>query len=310
MLAFTVDEFELFLGKKSFPKMSNLPVLSDDFSLEEQVPTLFRGCHLQELHLELSQIQGRPEDKSYSGGVLHLTSLCKRAFDYEVTNSKREQFQDKRTCVVAYDTKILLRNGEFEPDIVDSDAKTPLESLQKCSQIRWYERPKGSRINAIKFINYQGKVYFKEQIDALIDKYDTKEVIEPSYWVINNLVTKKDRYIKADMSKSGNVYLQELDPPYGYRIQNTLVFDSSKHQYLSFYGYTYKAIGEFTISKCEPFDGTELQGAPISMLSHVLSWLEMTSLEGCSSQVPLEDCGTDSFKYHTLIEPVYPILYS
>ena len=102
-------------------------------------PILFRGAHLAELdiNLKLSEIQGRPEDTSYNGNVLHLAGDYPTAVRYAVTNSYRD-FPDKRVAIMVYDTSELAKYGTFGPDIVDGSASmTPLESLQHCSQVRW-----------------------------------------------------------------------------------------------------------------------------------------------------------------------------
>ena len=37
-----------------------------------------------------------------------------------------------------YDTSILLKYGNFEPDIIDGKgANTAIESISKCRQLRW-----------------------------------------------------------------------------------------------------------------------------------------------------------------------------
>jgi hypothetical protein len=88
------------LGK--FPSLSN-----EKIGVIPKI--LFRGCHVSELSNKVSL-----EDKTYDGNIIHLTTTYERAFSYATGNSRREQFDDKRVCVVIYDTEILLENGTRE----------------------------------------------------------------------------------------------------------------------------------------------------------------------------------------------------
>lgn len=84
------------------------------FLLEKLYPILFRGSHLAELNptINLSEIQGRPEDDSYDGNIIHLTSSLHTALCYAKDNADRP-FPDKRTAVMIYDTAALNQYGTF-----------------------------------------------------------------------------------------------------------------------------------------------------------------------------------------------------
>lgn len=133
-------------------KLRDLSLRVTKYEVSKMYPVLFRGAHVAELDpkLNLRQIQGRPEDTSYNGNVLHLTSDFTRAIAYAVTNARRD-LPDKKVAIMVYDTDILLKYGTnsnekdviksvgFGPGVIDGNVlMTALESLKHCSQVRWY----------------------------------------------------------------------------------------------------------------------------------------------------------------------------
>lgn len=140
----TLEELHLLIGSISNTKVKELSdkiiknYPCDNINISESYPILFRGGHLSELNesVNLDQIQGRPEDNSYNGGIIHLTNSLLKALCYANSNKIRP-FTGK-TAVMLYDTSILSNFGSFEPDIVDGkDTITAIESINKCQQVRW-----------------------------------------------------------------------------------------------------------------------------------------------------------------------------
>ncbi|CAN5658146.1 hypothetical protein BH23THE1_BH23THE1_34030 [soil metagenome] len=135
-------------------KELSLQSLNPGHDLITIYPVLFRGCHVAELdlNLPLNKLQGRPEDTSYNGNIIHLTNSYEHACGYASANRNRD-FSDKRMCIAVYDTAQLAKYGTFEPDINDAKAEmSPIESLQYCKQLRWFndhEKGQQERLSAL-----------------------------------------------------------------------------------------------------------------------------------------------------------------
>ena len=130
------DEVEQIRFHRGIPQVKGV----SNSEVAQKYPILFRGCHLAELSPDilLSQIQGRPEDTSYNGNVIHFTHDLPLAIRYCLTNASRP-FPDTTTIVTMYNANILAEYGTFGPDLVDSsESNTAIQSLQQCKQVRWY----------------------------------------------------------------------------------------------------------------------------------------------------------------------------
>lgn len=289
MIAYTKNEFNDLLIEKGIPILSHLiksecnygsPVPFDnEVPLDVQVPVLFRGCHLAELHrdVNLSNIQGRPEDTSYNGDILHLTSEPRIAFEYAEDNASRKQFEDKRVCIVAYNTRKLSMIGWLDADIVDSNnAKSQIESLKACMEIRWrcgFQTTQIERLDAIEFILYQCKMYKKEDLQELIDQ-PTNETVKTrqedealiKHYEVENPLTHRKHYLQVVQHSSGH-YVSE----YEMKTRATkVVFNPLMHRYLSIGGHTYMSDYDIVIRECEVDDhlGEFVKGTPSKWFHH------------------------------------------
>ncbi len=174
----------------------------------EKYPILYRGSHLSELDpkLPLSKIQGRPNDKSYSGYILHLSNSFLLAKGYSLSNASLA-FKDSRTSVMLYDTKILYENGVFEtlfaeeiiPDPMNTKSfirtgiykyfyETIDESLMVAKEVRWKnEEPDGQEKRLLALIGvYTDKFIPKHELifDTLeIPETPNCEVVEKYYFI-------------------------------------------------------------------------------------------------------------------------------
>lgn len=113
------EMFQVYTPKQYIKLLTNLgyhifdEIIPKDFLDVPKSKLLFRGSHIAELSpsLSLSKIQGRPEDNSYSGNVLHMTNSYIKAYLYAIDNSSRI-FSDKRVGVMASDVENFL-NVEY-----------------------------------------------------------------------------------------------------------------------------------------------------------------------------------------------------
>lgn len=210
---------------------------------------LFRGCHVSELSnkVSLKDIQGRPEDTTYNGNIIHLTTTYERAFSYGTDNSRREQFDDKRVCVAVYDTEILLENGIFLPDIGEGCFTNIEDSINNFQQIRWSsieENAQAKRLSAILFIVFNNEVFYPKDLDYLLDynpipqpinnipiycRLECKEAEIVNYLAINNRI---DVVPINNIPKILSVKREHLVLPGHYIIINKFVFkNTSQHEY-------------------------------------------------------------------------------
>ncbi|CAK7994895.1 Hypothetical protein POVR1_LOCUS413 [uncultured virus] len=247
MRALTEREFEELLGERKIPKHPRILEVDGYNGLEsvDEYPLLYRGCHLCELDadVKMSDIQGRKNDTSYNGNVLHLTSKFESAFGYAHCNSSSEQFADKRTCVVAYQPQKLSSYGSFEPDRVDSDTNSAIESLKKCGQVRWRCYSQIARLTCIEFVIYRGKSYQKEDLPMLITSVEVSQPaqhFQTRYLRLDNLETKEQHYLRISQRISGILYVDELEDAWKQNWEpSKIIFDSTVHSYLSMGGYLY-----------------------------------------------------------------------
>lgn len=88
--------------------------------------------------------------------VLVLTLQC-----LIFANIQYEQSDDKRICIVVYDTRLLMNSGYFRPDVVDCNASTLKDSIKQYEQVRcscYGNNMQELRPNAIKFIWYDRRI--------------------------------------------------------------------------------------------------------------------------------------------------------
>ncbi len=250
---------------------------------------LFRGCHIAELNPDtsLSLIQGRPEDRSYDGNVLHLSSSYNTGYSYSTTNSSRNR-EDNRVCVVAYNKDLLCKYGKYDMN----ERWECNDDVKYMSQI----------YSTIEFIIYGGRIYNINKGIVNIKDVLSLSIISNSNYSNNILIGNKEEvYIVATCSslilfyikysKGRFIRYEYTRTVYGKPFVDSDVFDSNIHKYINANGYMYKSMYNFRIYKTS---------------NDVPSDVERTI-----------DCGKNGLHYifylkdndkcMYLLEPVYPI---
>ncbi len=273
MKAYTTEEYNSLLKKNGFPLVKQPDSAFADNNIFEAFPLLYRGCHVAEIetNVDLQNIQGRPEDKSYNGNILHFTQSFNKAYSYAKTNITRQQFPDKRVCIVAYDSKLLFECGTYGPDYGEGKSITFKESIEKYQQLRWYPKENIKNISdishCISFVVYEGKCY------KLIEDI-------PRIYVENNKFPNEENYIlynrKTEMQtllqhKNGRLYRYESRLYFRIRdsVENA-IFDSNHHKVLQIGSYFYESIGDFILYKTHEKGYQWEIDCPESMLVDVL----------------------------------------
>lgn len=263
MKAYTNEQFRSLLKVKGFPIVG------------DSTQVLYRGCHVAELGatVELANIQGRPEDKSFNGNILHLNTFCRIAYSYAQDNKRREQFSDKRVCVVAYDKNLLGKCGRYE--------------LKKENELRWHCNADVKYMSQIRhcilFILYEGKCYTSpEQIPNDVANKVTDSIA--ANYVLYNRQTNTKTLISLEKNRIKK-YESQLcfDPP-----KLPLVFDSKQHAFLQLGEYVYEPKGDFALYKTTEQGFSWEMDCNLFQLANLLLYLEENAC-------------------HSLVELTYPV---
>ncbi len=270
MIPLTHAEYETLLSITGFP------LLSDNNEL------LFRGCHVAELTANLSDIQGRPEVKSYNGNILHMTPSYHRAYMYAKDNSRRNQFIDKRTCVVAYDQQRVSKFGRYIRDPLHDNTEEPVTSQL---QLRWHANPNILNMadiqSAIEFIVYNCRVY-NDHRSIPTDDVIVSTPAEDGCYIICASSQDVPRTCVSLTNNRCRAYT------YQHEKELDLAVDTYRHRYLMIGGYIYRVVNHFKIYRTDHVGHDWMKEAGVHNFDHVLN----TGPNG---------------SYRKLIEPVYPV---